>query len=326
MVFHRDTPFLRPAIASVLDQTMRDFELVLVDNGTGLSADDLGAIGRDARLRWVRLGTNEGIARGHNAGVAAARADIIALLDHDDMMLPDRLACQNQFLRAHPELGLVGSGAAVIDASGRRVGKEFCLIDRASHRIYSNYFAGAIMPSFTGRTEVFRKFAYRPALQWAADFDFVTRVAESHAIEAVPRILLHYRRHPAQATVERRAAQVREECYVRLLTARRRRGASEDFGSIARELQDSSSPEIEHAVHREFSDRFLAERFPSQAGYQARRLVVTGGNLRSFARALRVLGSSVRQEPARAFFFSRLFLQGPVHALGLRNAGPLLNE
>ena len=325
-VFHRDTPFLRPAIASVLDQTMRDFELVLVDNGTGLSADDLGAAGRDARLRWVRLGRNEGIARGHNAGVAAARAEIIALLDHDDVMLTNRLACQAEFLREHPETGLVGSGAAVVDASGRRVGKEFCLIDQASHRLYSDYFAGAIMPSFTGRTEVFRKFAYRPAFQWAADFDFIARVAESHAIEAVPRILLHYRRHPGQTTVERRAAQVRDECYVRLLTARRRCAVSEDFGSVARELQESSSPDIEHAVHREFSGRFLAERFWAQAVYQARRTVITGGDARSLARAVRVLGRSVRQEPARALFFLRLFLQGPVRALGLRNAGPLLHE
>ena len=67
MVFHRDTPFLRPALASALKQTFADFELVLVDNGTGLGADALGELGRDPRLRWVRLARNEGIPGGHNA-------------------------------------------------------------------------------------------------------------------------------------------------------------------------------------------------------------------------------------------------------------------
>lgn len=326
MTFHRDTSFLRPAIASVLGQTFRDLELLLVDNGTGVSADDLGVAGRDPRLRWVRLEKNEGIGRGHNAGVAAARAECIALLDYDDVMLPHRLDYQHAILREHPELGLIGSGAAVIDASGRRVGKEFCLLDPAAHRIYSNYHSGAIMPSFTGRTGVFRAFAYRPEFRWAGDFDFVTRVAERHAIAAVPRLLLHYRRHSGQTTLERRAEQVLEECYVRLLSSRRRSGLSEDFERVALELRSRSSPVSENAVHWEFSRRFIAEGFAAQAVYQARRLVATGRDRRSLARAMRTLASSVRQKPAGAVFLFRLFLQGPVRAHGLRNSGPHLNE
>src|ERR1043166_9765187 len=71
MVFHRDQPFLRGAIASVLGQTWRDMELILVDNGTGLTSDALGDLGNDPRLRWVRLPTNEGIEKGYNAGIVA---------------------------------------------------------------------------------------------------------------------------------------------------------------------------------------------------------------------------------------------------------------
>jgi glycosyltransferase involved in cell wall biosynthesis len=327
MVFHRDTPFLRPAIASVLQQTVREFELILVDNGTGVSTDDLGAAGRDERLRWIRLNRNEGIACGHNAGVAAARADVIALIDHDDLMVPDRLERQLTSLRERPDLGLVGSGAAVIDETDRKMGNEFCLTDPASHRSYSEYYSGAITPSFTGRAEVFRAFPYRPQFRWAADFDFVARVVERHEVAAIPRILLHYRRHAGQTTVERRVEQVLEECYVRLLTARRRSGSKEDFAEVVLELQGRPSPPAnEHAVHREFSERFLREGFATQAVYQARRMVATRRDPRSISTAVQTLARAMMRQPARTLQLLRIFFQGPVRALGLRDEGPRLNE
>jgi GT2 family glycosyltransferase len=56
MVSHRDTPYLRPAVQSILTQTLRDLELVFVDNGSGMTPVDLGEMGRDPRLRWLPQG------------------------------------------------------------------------------------------------------------------------------------------------------------------------------------------------------------------------------------------------------------------------------
>ena len=107
MVFHRVTPFFEPAVRSVLEQTFDDLELVLVDNGTGLPVKALGELGADPRVHWVRLPCNEGIPSGHNAGVAAARGEFIALQDYDDIALPHRLERQVATLRADPGIGLV---------------------------------------------------------------------------------------------------------------------------------------------------------------------------------------------------------------------------
>jgi GT2 family glycosyltransferase len=75
MYFHRVTPFLQPAVRSVLGQTFTDCELVLVDNGVGISAAALGESGRDPRVRLISLPRNVGIAGGHNAAVAAAQGE-----------------------------------------------------------------------------------------------------------------------------------------------------------------------------------------------------------------------------------------------------------
>lgn len=326
MVFHRDTPFLRPAIASVLGQTVGDLELVLVDNGAALASDQLGALARDPRVRWVRLPTNAGIAAGINAGVAAARADFVALLDYDDVMLPDRLAKQLAWLRDKPALGLVGSGAEVIDGAGNVIGREFCLVDEAAHREYSAFFSGAIAPSTTGRTEVFRMFPHRAAFRWASDFDFAARVVEKFPTAAVPAVLLRYRRYAGQTTVTRRTEQILEEAYVRLLTARRRSGRPEDFDAIARELASRRTPRDIGEIHREFAARLLAEGFARLAVYHARRLVIVSRNVRAVAGAARIVAGAIRGNPRAAPFLARLFFCGPLHALGLRNDGAALSR
>ena len=71
MAFHRPNPFMSEAVGSVLHQTFRDLELILVDNGTGLGAAALGEAVRDPRVHFVRLPHNAGNPAGHNAGKAA---------------------------------------------------------------------------------------------------------------------------------------------------------------------------------------------------------------------------------------------------------------
>ena len=75
MVCHRNTPYVRPAVDSIFDQTLSDWEFVFVSNGSGLAPSDLGAMGSDPRLRWVELSENMGVSRGLNAGIAAVTGD-----------------------------------------------------------------------------------------------------------------------------------------------------------------------------------------------------------------------------------------------------------
>src|SRR5690348_15078750 len=104
-VFNRAATIGR-AVASVVVQTMADWELIVVDDG---SADDpAGALAAlsDARLRLLRHERNRGAAAARNTGIAAARAPLIAFLDSDDEWLPEKLARQVAAVeRAGPALG-----------------------------------------------------------------------------------------------------------------------------------------------------------------------------------------------------------------------------
>ena len=315
MVFHRDTPFLRPAIASVLGQTWDDLELVLVDNGTELAPEMLGDLGRDARIRWVRMGWNDGIVVGHNAGVSAARGEFIALLDYDDIALPRRIERQIEKLRNEPRLGLVSSMAETIDERGVMIGREFSLVESEAQRAYSQYAAPVVTPAYMGRREIFEALAYREHFPLAADFDFLARAAERSQLAAVPEVLLHYRRYPTQTTNAHALEIERSRCLVRLLTAQRRAGRAEDL-SLGSKIRATASAA---AVCHECAQCCLAEEWFALAAYHARRAVALHPTIphaaRALALALRVFRRARHVERRLAI---RVFLSGPVRALGVR--------
>jgi glycosyltransferase involved in cell wall biosynthesis len=109
---------LREALDSVLAQDFRGFELIVVDDG---STDDTPQMlrGYGESMRLLRQ-ENRGVSAARNAGVAAARADLIAFLDSDDIWLPGKLACQAEFFRRHPA-ALICQTEELWVKNGRRV-------------------------------------------------------------------------------------------------------------------------------------------------------------------------------------------------------------
>jgi len=319
MVFHRLNPFMAEAVGSVLNQTFRDLELILVDNGTGLGAEALGEGALDPRVRFVRLPRNEGIPTGHNAGIAAAQGEFVTLLDYDDVALPTRVERQVAALRADPRLGLVSCRAERINEHGTVLGPEFSLVGEDAQRDYTRYAAPVVTPAYTGRREVFAALPYRAEFPLAADFDFLARVAERWTMGAVPEVLLRYRWHAAQTTQQKAAEIERSLCAIRLLTARRRAAREEDLPSLSAWL--TAGLQSRSASCRQCAQLCLAEKLPALAAYHARRVFVlerTAANLAWAGRlALRALVQARGSERRLA---ARLFLMGPVRAHRLRPA------
>jgi hypothetical protein len=317
MVFHRDTPFLRPAIASVLGQTLRDLELVLVDNGTGLTPAALGDAGQDPRLTWVRLPANVGIPGGHNAGVQAARGEFVALLDYDDLARPQRLERQVAALRADPRLGLVSALAERIDAEGRSLGRVFCLPDSAGHRAYAQFAAPVVTPAATVRREVLEALPYRAEFPFAADLDFQARLSERWPMAVLPEVLLDYRWYADQTTQQRGTSIEQSRAAIQLAAARRRAGRPEDLTGI---LQALAAPTAAESWRR-VASLCLAEGYGLPAAYGARRSFALERTGRALLDAMRLGAQAWRQAaPSERMLVARMFLTGPLRALGLRPA------
>lgn len=122
MPVYNGARFLRPAIDSILGQTYRDFEFVIVDDGSSDETPHILASYSDPRIRIVRHETNRGITAALNHGLELAAGALVARQDADDLSAAQRLAKQVDYLRRRRDVAIVGSLGHVIDERGHSLG------------------------------------------------------------------------------------------------------------------------------------------------------------------------------------------------------------
>lgn len=191
--------YLERAVDSVLNQTFSDIELLLLDDGsTDGSSEILDRYqALDSRCR-VFHNPNRGVIVTRNEGNSLARADIIILMDSDDICMPERFEKQLGYLAAHPECVAVGSRMLLIDQDDMPI---MYMGDKLTHEEIDSTNISGEAASFYQPTVAVRKAAvdkvggYRPEYRRAEDFDLFLRLAEVGRLTNLPDVLLKYRQH-----------------------------------------------------------------------------------------------------------------------------------
>jgi len=203
MAVYNAARFLREAVASVLAQTYRDFELVVVDDS---SRDDSLSILQsfvDPRMQIIRHPTNMGAALSRNDALAAARGELAAIMDADDVCAPTRLERQVAFLDANPPVGLVGCGVYNnIDVSGGVLFTSYLPEDNeAIQRTLVEQWC-FLHPSIMFRRALYEAVGgYRKAFEPAEDHDFILRILEHCQAHNLYEPLVSYRLNPQGLSV-----------------------------------------------------------------------------------------------------------------------------
>lgn len=189
--------YVEEAVRSVLGQTYSDLELIVIDDGsTDASARIVGDIA-DPRIRLITK-RNAGIAAALNDGVALAQGEFIARMDADDIAMPERLAKQVAFMDAHPEVGLLGTWAEIVDADGKRVGAfEHPTAHARIHHdlLFDTPFAHPTMLIRRALFATVGGYDGDPAI--FEDHDLWRRMIKRTRGANIPEHLLRYRRLPA---------------------------------------------------------------------------------------------------------------------------------
>jgi glycosyltransferase involved in cell wall biosynthesis len=199
--------YLPLAISSVLSQSYSDLELIITDD---CSTDD----SREILEHWRRLDdrvvpvlhdVNHGLARARNSGLAVSKGEFVALIDADDVWLPDKLKTQMECFRVQPELGLVHSDSAIIDGNGNPTGQQFSsLLHRKGQITSGHLFEVLCERNFLCVPTVILR---REAMQYAGGFeenlrsleDWVcwAKVSRKYPFHYVEDALAQYRIHGA---------------------------------------------------------------------------------------------------------------------------------
>lgn len=191
-------PYLPRAIESMLLQDFPGFELIIVDDGSDDETPDVAHAyaQSDPRVRLLRV-DHVGVTRALNCGLAAARGDLVARMDADDLSHPERLRRQCEMLRWQPDLVAVGCWVMRIDEDGDPLGvkrwpTEHEDIDRGLLRGSGGLpHPGAMMR----RAPVVELGGYREEFRYAQDKDLWLRLAERGRLANLNVPLLYYREH-----------------------------------------------------------------------------------------------------------------------------------
>jgi len=201
--------FLAQAIESILDQTFRDFEFIIVDFGsTDKSVSIISTYAaKDRRIR-LHLIPNCSMPEARNAACFLAQGQYIAIMDADDVAAKDRLLKEVDFIGTHPEVGLVGGAVEWIDSNGQSL--AFNYVPTGDSEIRASL---AVRCPFWHATVLMRREAfalvggYRSAFAVGEDYDLWLRIAEHFQCANLREVLLKYRIHSGQISVRKLAQQ-----------------------------------------------------------------------------------------------------------------------
>ena len=181
------------AISSILNQTLADWELLIIDDGSTDNTVEIAASFDDPRIIVTRGGENKRLPTRLNECVNRARGRYFARMDGDDIAYPGRLKCQLEFLQSHPDVDLVagwmvafrGEGAAFSLRRGPLTHELIC----------ARTWKGITMahPTWMGKVEWFCRNQYRPDAVLMEDRELLFRTYRNSKFASVPEIVLGYR-------------------------------------------------------------------------------------------------------------------------------------
>jgi amylovoran biosynthesis glycosyltransferase AmsE len=221
-VFDTAVKYLSECWESITDQTFRDWELVLVDDGSHAveTIEEIDRIASDPRVVLVRLEKNLGIARALNLGLSRCRSNLVARMDADDKMMSTRLERQFNYMRQHQDVVVLGTQLQAIEWQTHQlldptdhpeqVTDEFIKHQRTTSEIWFLNHPTAMLR----RNEVIELGGY-PEYRVAQDLGLWLKVVRAGLqIHNLPTVELHYRLHPDQVST---ASGVRREEYAQIV-------------------------------------------------------------------------------------------------------------
>jgi glycosyltransferase involved in cell wall biosynthesis len=286
--------FLGESVVSILNQSFRDFELLIINDSSSDRTTEIISSFRDPRIVAIHNPTNQRLSKCLNSAIESSKGKYLARMDADDRAHPDRLKLQVEFMESNPGVDILGTGFCAI--SGRH---RTPIINPLKD---DEIKAAMIFDTAFGHpTVMFRKDAlvrsglrYNPDFDFAEDYELWTRCAGCMVFANLARPLMDYRVHPGQISLARKKKQeqlaaVIRESYIRSLGVKPTReqidlihriatGNVFDIPSLAKQLEETckifeGNPNLSiEAVRREFTRRLSLIFMEGLAGKEWRSL------------------------------------------------------
>ncbi|WP_104384988.1 glycosyltransferase [Sphingobacterium sp. HMA12] len=198
MPCYNASDYIEMAIESILNQTMEDFEFIIILDGSDIKTFSIIKKYSDPRIRLYKFKINKGNYIARNFGIRQSRGRYIAMFDSDDISTPDRLEKQLDYLKNKKEVGAIGSNYNLIDKDNKVISDE---IKRPSD--YETFKIKLLEDNYMLQSTIFinRQFldkyniTYNESYRFASDYDFVFQCSKFFPIYNLDQNLVSYRVH-----------------------------------------------------------------------------------------------------------------------------------
>lgn len=199
MPVYNAAPFLRESVSSILGQTFRDFELLIIDDGSTDHSVKVLELFNDQRIRLVRHAENQRLIATLNEGLLLAKGKYVARMDADDVSLPNRLQLQWDYMERHPDVAVCGMQMEDLDKR-QALSRVYEAPDMISAALL--FSCALAHPTVMIRRAVTTAFpsAYDPGFPHAEDYALWAQISVSHRLANLKEVGVRYRLHAGQVS------------------------------------------------------------------------------------------------------------------------------
>lgn len=234
-VYNETEIWLREAIKSILNQTYRDFEFIIIlDNPSNMQLENiiLEYAEADKRIVFLKNEENIGLVKSLNRALKISKGEYIARMDADDISENNRLELQYHYIEEN-NLDLIGCKVSLIDENSNNISKNFIVpVNRKNMKLYFKHRNVIVHPSFFFRSSILRDkgiIGYRD-VPYAEDYDFVCRaISGGCSVANTDKFLLKYRIRTTSVCKQNTLNQMKSYLYVKKLYRERLRKNTDSY-------------------------------------------------------------------------------------------------
>ncbi len=213
-IFTEPEKWLREAINSILNQSLNDFEFIIINDNPSRQLNNQllkEYSSNDSRIKVISNETNIGLTKSLNKGLDIAKGEFVARMDADDISKENRFQKQYDFLKENPEYVACGTLASLIDENGSLKGTYKIPTEHEAIFNRFSYHNSVVHPSLIVRRSALteNEVTYNEKLRYAQDFDFVGRLLMIGKVANIPLELIKYRQSPNQVSSKKRRDQIK---------------------------------------------------------------------------------------------------------------------
>lgn len=203
MPVYNGEKFLAAAIESILQQTFKDFEFIIIDDASSDNSFNIIKSYKDSRIRLISNDSNIGQVKTLNRGIRLAESEFVARMDQDDIAAKRRLEKEVNFLLKHDEISAVGTSAIIIDETGRRIGIAHAPGEGRQFKLEILFNNPIFHSSVMLRKEALLEVGcFDENFIFSQDYELWSRmIISGHRLTNIDEPLLFLRKHNSSATV-----------------------------------------------------------------------------------------------------------------------------